>query len=85
MVTIGILPRGLCVPLVAFGLETLGWRSMAFLSGGAILIIGLPLVSLIRHSPAEYGEKPDGLTTSGHIVEDESQLSKIEVFHGKKP
>ena len=69
---LGFSLGGLCVPLVALGLETLGWRSMAFLSGGAILIIGLPLVSLIRHSPAEYGEKPDGLTTSGHIVEDES-------------
>ena len=77
---LGFSLGGLCVPLVAFGLETLGWRSMAFLSGGAILIIGLPLVSLIRHSPAEYGEKPDGLTTSGHIVEDESPAERNRSF-----
>ena len=77
---LGFSLGGLCVPLVAFGLETLGWRSMAFLSGGAILIIGLPLVSLIRHSPAEYGEKPDGLTTSGHIVEDESPAEQNQSF-----
>ena len=77
---LGFSLGGLCVPLVAFGLETLGWRSMAFLSGGAILIIGLPLVSLIRHSPAEYGEKPDGLTTSGHIVEDESLAEQNRSF-----
>lgn len=77
---LGFSLGGLCVPLVAFGLETLGWRSMAFLSGGAILIIGLPLVSLIRHSPAEYGEKPDGLTTSGHIVEDESPAEQNRSF-----
>ena len=77
---LGFSLGGLCVPLVAFGLETLGWRSMAFLSGGAILIIGLPLVSLIRHSPAEYGEKPDGLTTSSHIVEDESSAEQNRSF-----
>ena len=77
---LGFSLGGLCVPLVAFGLETLGWRSMAFLSGGAILIIGLPLVSLIRHSPAEYGEKPDGLTASGHIVEDESPAEQNRSF-----
>ena len=77
---LGFSLGGLCVPLVALGLETLGWRSMAFLSGGAILIIGLPLVSLIRHSPAEYGEKPDGLTTSGHIVEDESPAEQNRSF-----
>ena len=77
---LGFSLGGLCVPLVALGLETLGWRSMAFLSGGAILLIGLPLVSLIRHSPAEYGEKPDGLTTSGHIVEDESPAEQNRSF-----
>ena len=77
---LGFSLGGLCVPLVALGLETLGWRSMAFLSGGAILIIGLPLVSLIRHSPAEYGEKPDGLTNSGQIVEDESPAEQNRSF-----
>ena len=77
---LGFSLGGLCVPLVAFGLETLGWRSMAFLSGGAILIIGLPLVALIRHSPAEYGEKPDGLITSGHIVDDETLAEQNRSF-----
>tara|TARA_Y100001935_G_scaffold27601_2_gene21120 strand:+ start:1430 stop:2440 length:1011 start_codon:yes stop_codon:yes gene_type:complete len=77
---LGFSLGGLCVPLVAFGLETLGWRWMAFLSGGAILIIGLPLVSLIRHSPAEYGEKPDGLITSDNIEDDESLAEENRSF-----
>ena len=77
---LGFSLGGLCVPLVALGLETLGWRSMAFLSGGAILIIGLPLVSLIRHNPTEYGEKPDGLINSDHIGENESQAEAHRSF-----
>ena len=77
---LGFSLGGLCVPLVALGLETLGWRSMAFLSGGAILIIGLPLVSLIRHNPTEYGEKPDGLINSDHTGENESQAEAHRSF-----
>ncbi|MAI55995.1 MAG: hypothetical protein CMP93_01965 [Gammaproteobacteria bacterium] len=77
---LGFSLGGLCVPFVVLGLETLGWRSMAFLSGGAILIIGLPLVSLIRHNPIEYGEKPDGLINSDHTGENESQAEAHRSF-----
>lgn len=53
---------GLCVPFVMMGLEAFGWRDMALYSGIMVLVIGLPLVSLVRHRPEDYGEIPDGIS-----------------------
>lgn len=52
---------GLSIPLLVFGLERYGWRTMAVCSGVLILGVGLPLVQLVRHRPAQIGEHPDGL------------------------
>ena len=61
MSQIGFSAGGLCVPFVMMGLEAFGWRSMALYSGVFILVVGLPLVSLVRHRPEDYGEVPDGI------------------------
>ena len=52
---------GLSVPLLVFGLELYGWRTMAIVSGVLILAVGLPLAQMIPHRPSEIGEHPDGL------------------------
>ena len=52
---------GLCIPLIALGLEAFGWRAVAFASGLIVLAIGLPLVQLIKHRPEDHGELPDGI------------------------
>jgi MFS family permease len=49
----------LIFPLVAFAVLTLGWRIAAFLSGIVVLLM-LPLVLLVRHSPESMGLRPDG-------------------------
>jgi MFS family permease len=46
-------------PLVALAVLNLGWRVAAFLSGLLVLML-LPLVLLIRHSPESMGLLPDG-------------------------
>jgi sugar phosphate permease len=61
MSQIGFSAGELCVPFVMMGLATFGWRSMALYSGVLILVVGLPLVSLVRHRPEDYGEVPDGI------------------------
>ncbi len=58
---IGFSVGGLCVPLVIYGMETWGWRSMAVVSGLMVLFIAGPLVQLVRHRPEEIGEFPDGI------------------------
>ena len=52
---------GFCVPLVVFALELWGWRTTAFASGVLVLVVGLPIVQLVRHRPEEIGETADGL------------------------
>jgi sugar phosphate permease len=60
MSQLGFSIGGLSVPMVVFLLQTYGWRTTAFLSGVLVIVIGLPLVQLIRHRPEDYGELPDG-------------------------
>jgi MFS family permease len=51
---------GLCVPFVILCLEWFGWRTTAFMSGIFVLVVGLPMVQLVRHKPEDHGEVADG-------------------------
>ncbi len=63
---LGFAVGGLLVPVVAFSLETFGWRETAFTSGVLMIVLGLPLVQVIRHRPEDYGEVVDGLPADDH-------------------
>lgn len=52
---------GLCVPGIIMCLEIFGWRTTAQISGVAVLLIGLPLVQIVKHRPTDWGEIPDGI------------------------
>lgn len=56
----GFAVGGFLVPVVVLFLEGYGWRETAFGSGVLVLVIGLPLASVIRHRPEQYGEQVDG-------------------------
>jgi MFS family permease len=56
----GSSSAGLLVPLVALALTTYGWRTVAFYCGLLVLLVGLPVAQLIRHTPEAYGYVPDG-------------------------
>ncbi|GIW18985.1 MAG: MFS transporter [Tepidiforma sp.] len=56
----GFAVGGMCVPLTVLALESLGWRTTAFLSGVLIIAAGLPLAQLYRHHPHDLGLEPDG-------------------------
>ena len=58
---VGYSVGGLCVPLVVLCLEAFGWRTTAVISGITVFLVGLPLVHLVKHRPAEMGETVDGL------------------------
>ena len=57
---------GLSVPLIILCLEAFGWRTTAFFSGLAVMLIGLPLARLVRHRPQDHGEVPDGRRRGGN-------------------
>lgn len=57
---VGYALGGFSVPLVILMLEAFGWRTTALVSGLLVIVVGLPLVQVVRHRPAEVGEQPDG-------------------------
>ena len=57
---------GMSVPMLAYGLEQFGWRTIAATSGVAVIFLGIPLVQKIRHRPEEKGEVVDGRITAEH-------------------
>ena len=71
---IGYSFGGLSVPLVILCMEAFGWRTTALLSGIAILVIGLPLVQVVKHRPDEIGETADGLAS---LEKDKSKLQQF--------
>jgi sugar phosphate permease len=64
---------GLLVIVVAFSLETFGWRNTALASGLLVLLIGLPLVQLVRPTPSreEYAAE--------NIIESEASSESEDV------
>ncbi|HEY7467481.1 MAG TPA: MFS transporter [Dehalococcoidia bacterium] len=58
--SLGFAVGGLLVPLVAYSLEEFGWRETAFASGVLLIVLGVPLSSVMRRRPEDYGEVPDG-------------------------
>jgi len=52
---------GLCVPIIAFGIEYQGWRFMSFISGLILIFLGIPLVQWVKHKPEDIEEKVDGV------------------------
>lgn len=50
---------GLCVPLIAYGIDFFTWRTMAVVSAGILLVLAVPLAFAVLRPP-----KPVGVTTS---------------------
>lgn len=48
------------IPAIVWAQVELGWRSAALLTGLGVLLIGLPIVQLMRTAPEPYGLLPDG-------------------------
>lgn len=61
LMTLGIAAGGMAMPLVAWAMELLGWRTTALASGAIILVLGWPLACVVRNNPGEVGETVDGL------------------------
>src|SRR6185436_3489152 len=58
--SLGLAFGGIATPLVAWSLQTYGWRPTAFYSGVLAIVIGFPLAMVMRNKPEDYGLKVDG-------------------------
>ena len=56
----------LITPLLAFSVQTWGWRWGAFMAGIGIIIIGVPIALFARRSPESMGLLPDGASPQTH-------------------
>jgi sugar phosphate permease len=56
----------LIAPLLAVGVQSLGWRGAAFVSGFIFLAVCLPLSMQVRRSPESMGLLPDGEIKADH-------------------
>jgi len=60
--TSGVGLGGLLVPLLGWLIISLGWRPTAAIAGILLWVVGIPLASVMRHRPEQYGLLPDGRT-----------------------
>jgi len=49
------------VPLLAYIIDSMGWREAAFVAGVIIIVLGIPGVVFSRNTPEEVGLGPDGI------------------------
>lgn len=62
LVACGFGVGGALVPLNVWLVDTHGWRTGMVVLGLGMLLLGLPLASIIRNRPQDYGLLPDGDT-----------------------
>ena len=60
--SLGIAFGGISVPLVAWSLQTYGWRATAFVSGIIAIVLGLPMAMVFKRRPEDHGMVADGIT-----------------------
>jgi len=61
MLSLGLAFGGMCVPAIAWSMQTYGWRATAFASGLVAMLVGWPLARVFVHRPEDLGETIDGL------------------------
>ena len=59
-------------PLLALGVDTIGWRTSALIAGIVIWVVALPLATRLYRSPEERGLQPDGAPTAREAEQEET-------------
>jgi sugar phosphate permease len=69
----GLAVGGTLVPLVAWSLQSFGWRATAFGSGVLAIVLGLPLAMMMKRRPEDYGTSVDGLPRAAHVAAERTE------------
>ena len=75
---------GISVPLIAWSLQTFGWRATAFSSGVIAMVVGLPLALVIRRRPEDHGEVMDGIAAPAPEKKHDSPASGSRDFTARE-
>jgi len=77
--SLGLALGGIFVPVVAWSMQSFGWRATAFSSGVIIMLVGWPLTHVFRHrTPRAVGETLDGLPATAHAPEAPAAVTQRE-------
>ncbi len=61
VLSLGIALGGIFVPVIAWSMQSFGWRATAFASGMIVILVGWPLSGVFGHRrPEDHGETVDG-------------------------
>jgi MFS family permease len=66
---------GIFVPVLGWLIASYGWRTTMVIAGITILMLGLPIATVMRRRPEEYGLLPDGERPV-------AQLQRVEALPG---
>ena len=75
----GFALGGLLVPLTSLSLETIGWRTSAFISGLIIIAVAFPITQIIKHRPEDIG-----LTVDGKNIDTKDELQQENLTGDKQ-
>ena len=75
----GMAVGGLLVPAMAWSMDAYGWRSTAFGSGVLLILAGVPLGQLMRRSPEDYSQVPDGATADSSDEDAPAEPASLEL------
>jgi MFS family permease len=60
MMSMGLAVGGAFVPVIAWSMQTFGWRATAIGSGVLMIVVGWPLARVFRRHPEDVGTTIDG-------------------------
>ena len=57
---LGVSLGALLAPVLGYAIEAVGWRPVALWMGISIWILAIPISTIVRNRPEDYGLSPDG-------------------------
>jgi MFS family permease len=69
---------GIFLPLIAWLIANYGWRNTVFILGLGTWLVVLPLSTLLRHKPEQYGYLPDGEIPTDQKATQRTKMVNVE-------
>ena len=79
IMSLGLALGGLVVPLMAWSIQTWGWRYTAGGTGLLVLVFGLPMAGMILRRPEDHGEHVDGMDPALKVAEPGNAPAVLQV------
>lgn len=67
---------GIFVPVLGWLIVSVGWRTTAVMAGLLVWVVALPMATVLRRSPEEYGLLPDGVRADASTADDGTDVAE---------